>query len=203
VALNSVEQHKQYNSFVSKIKLGYEELNRLSSSVHAKLGHRKSWIYKAVKLAGLMPKSKKDKEDNFKISTIFFSSVKLPELNITIKKAFAPVEYAEPMDPNVRQIWSGCFPVKGYSRTLTPIYFDADDGVSWELWQIWAEKFVPVLISEAVIPDAKSIKDENFFSVLGSVTSEPKKGKEPAGEASSEEASEDETEPTASASQKR
>jgi hypothetical protein len=182
VALPPGEQHKQYDSYISKLKSGYEELNKISSSVHAKLGHRKSWIYKAVEAAGLMPKSKKDKEDNFKVSTIFFSSVRLSELHIAIKKSFSPAEYAEPFAPNVREIWSNLVPVAGTKdNPIYPTDFSLDgDGVTWELWQIWSEKFVPVISSTIVIPEAKGLSDDNIFAVLAEPIKVPQKKLKPA-----------------------
>jgi hypothetical protein len=185
VALPPEEQHKQYNAFITKIKTGYEDLSRISSSVHAKLGHRKNWIYRSVSLAGLMPKSKKDREDNFKISTIFFASVKLSDLHPAIKKTFAPSEYAEAFAPECKDVLVKLVPpVGGEPVTLERSDFALEDeGESFELWQIWAEKFIPVL-APANVPtvEAKSLDDDNIFSVLqpdSSGSREPETGKPP------------------------
>jgi len=167
VKLPEREQHKQYNTFVQRLKDHYADISRISSSVHAKLGHRKNWIFKAVEANGLMPKSKKDKEDNFKISTIFFSSVNLPVLGLAVKKEFAPMQYLDENTFHTATTWGNC--TGSTSSLFKPTESDftlEDDGVAYELWQIWASKFQPVFQKSVVIPEAKGLKDDNPFIAL-------------------------------------
>jgi hypothetical protein len=175
VVLPELEQHKQFNTFVQRLKDHYAEVTRISSSVHAKLGHRKNWIYKAVDSNGLMPKSKKDKEDNFKISTIFFASVNLPNLGLAVKKEFAPVQYLNEESFHTATTWGNCIGSTDalFKPTESDFTMD-DDGVAFELWQIWASKFQPVFQHNQVIPEARGLQDDNPFIAL-SQAEKPKK----------------------------
>jgi hypothetical protein len=179
IVLTPVEQHKQYNSFVTRLKDGYTEMSRISNSVHAKLGHRKNWIFKAVTQAGLMPKSKKDKEDNFKISSIFFSSVKLSNLGLSIKKAFSPSEYLESIDSSARGTFNACIGIDTDNEVIVSDFSLEKHGPAYELWQIWAEKFVPVFPAKInIIPDAAGLPDDNPYVLLDTtVKSVPKEVK--------------------------
>jgi hypothetical protein len=166
MALNEVEQHKQYNKYVQRLKDHYADISRISSSVHAKLGHRKNWIYKAVEANGLMPKSKKDKEDNFKISTIFFASVNLPALGIAVKKEFAPIQYLDEESFKSATIWGELldFEEKLYKPNESDM--SQEDGPAYELWQIWLAKFQPIFSKNQIIPEARGLKDDNHFISL-------------------------------------
>jgi hypothetical protein len=176
LALPPQEQHKQYNSFVQRLKDGYAEMSRISNSVHAKLGHRKYWIFKAVSESALMPKSKKDKEDNFKISTIFFASVKLPSLGNSIKKAFAPSEYMEALGSRDKEIYSNLVSLDTDNEVIASDFSFGEDGPTYELWQIWADKFAPIFPAKTIIPDAAGLPDDNPFVALG-IIDEPKQQK--------------------------
>jgi len=166
IALSPEEQHSQYHDYVKELKDHYADISRISSSIHAKLGHRKNWIYKAVTENGLLPKSKKYKEDNFKISSIFFSSVKLTSLGMSVKKLFSPVEYLSEERFRTQTTWGELvFPDE--DTTITTSYFSPNDGEAYELWQIWATKFVPVFPAKTAIPEAQGLRDDNPFVKLG------------------------------------
>jgi len=171
-ALTAWEQHDHYSEFVERLKSHYEELNRISSSVHSKLGQRKRWIYAVVTDSGNAPKSKKDKADPFKWSALFWKC-DLNRLHNAVKKTFSPVTYLVDEKWQSLTVWSSLFNTGRDLNTIEAADFDDSDTPAWELWQIWASIFEPKFPSlPSQVGDSTSLADENMYAILAG-SSEP------------------------------
>jgi hypothetical protein len=164
-ALPAEEQHKHYGGFIKEIKRHFEDLNRISTSVHSKLGHRKKWIHKICEDLGCAPTKKKDKSNEFVWTQNFFKN-SLTGINISIALVFAPSHFLIDEKYDGQNIVGRLFNRR--DRQLTP----ADTtqtlcGATTALWVEWVTRFAPtpsVPIGE--IPDAESISDENYYTAL-------------------------------------
>jgi hypothetical protein len=167
--LSPQEQHNQYSSYVADVKRYYEKINKVSSTIHAKLGHRKRWIHSACTYAGVEPKNKKDKANQFTWSQNFFK-LKTTDMLMSVALVFCPAHYLTDI---------------GYDNTATLAWFwdlgrvaNAADcttdncGPSRVLWEEWCERFAPNFsLKKERVPDALSISDDNPFRLLASTSS--------------------------------
>jgi hypothetical protein len=164
VQMSAMSQHNQYNEFIKRLKQHYENINKLSTSIHAKLGHRKKWIHAAVEENGTAPSSKKDKANEF-IWTQNFFKLKLTDCNLSVALVFAPNHYLladkYSSDDILTNLW-------GLDKVLNP--GDCTEqicGVTVDLWKEWALRFEPDLsLERAEVPQAISLEDSNPFSDL-------------------------------------
>lgn len=174
IALTAEQQHRQFNTFIRDIKKQYEELNSISTSIHAKLGKRKYWIERVCKADKYNPKPKKGETESFMLSAHFFKR-DLTSLILPVKKAFAPVMYLDNEELfGTVTTWSQFFPnTKEDSENirLSSADFNSDDGTAYRLWQIWADVFLPVIPpnTEKVV-DPSPTESTNPFSVLAGDT---------------------------------
>jgi len=161
------QQHRQYETFVGRVRAHYEELNRISMSVNARLGKRKYWIESVCKSDGYNPKVKRDESQSFLLSAHFFKK-DLSGVTNGIKRVFAPITYLEDDSFKSREIWDKCLIEHG---PLTPINvsdFTLDgDGQAYKLWQLWAEMFRPALSGIGLkVDEPQPIETYNIFSKL-------------------------------------
>lgn len=163
VGLSPEQQHAQYNDFVKALKSHYEEINKMSSSIHSKLGHRKKWIYSAVNEAGSAPKSKKDKANQFAWTTAFFK-LKTSDVKLPVALVFAPSHYLTDSQYKTQDTLDKLF--SQVPCDITPSMFLENTPVL-ELWKEWATRFAPKLtVKRTEVPQAESLKDDNPFALL-------------------------------------
>jgi hypothetical protein len=171
IALPAVEQHKQFNSYIRRIKAKYEELNVLSISIHSKLGKRKYWIERLCKQQGYKPKVKKGESDSFLLSTHFFQQ-DLSLLNFQVAKVFAPITYLPNERFAVNESWSSFF-MPDDEVSWDEITFDDINQETKELWSIWVHIWHPLFpIAKQVPPDPPPVDSFNMFKVLDPVDQE-------------------------------
>jgi hypothetical protein len=168
IALDSEQQHRQFNTFIRDIKSKYESLNAISSSVHAKLGKRKYWIEATCRADGYKPKPKKNESESFLLSAHFFKK-DLSTLNLRVKKILAPVQYLPEDKFKTETVWSSLFNDIGDGLRYSAADFNADDdGPAYRLWQIWAEMTLPYFTPNLPrIEDPPQSSDFNIFDTLG------------------------------------
>lgn len=169
-ALSPEEQHTNYKATVSAIKKHFEELKTISSSVHARLGHRKKWIYAAAKHAGVDPKSKKDKANPFAWTAAFFK-LDLTKAGTALAMTFSPahflVEKGYDAHAAVTLAWQKA--LKG-STDLSDELASLDAGPMKNLLLFWAIKFSPnTSIDINKVPESSGLKDDNPFVALPEV----------------------------------
>jgi len=70
-ALPAEEQHDSFLTYVKRVRDTYTSLANISSSVNARLGHRKRYVIKALTELGKMPKKKDERSNNFLLNNIF------------------------------------------------------------------------------------------------------------------------------------
>lgn len=164
VTLSSTEQHDQYKDFIKRLKGHYESINRLSTSIHAKLGHRKKWIHAACEQQGTAPSSKKDKSNEF-VWTQNFYKLNLSPTNLSVALVFAPNHYLVTdkydCDNILNALWSK-------DKVIMPNDCTEEIcGVTVELWKEWALRFEPDLtLIRTEVPQAISLVDPNPFADL-------------------------------------
>jgi len=168
-ALSAWEQHDQYKDFIKMLKEHYEEINKISTSVHAKLGHRKKWIHAACVTQGAEPTKKKDKT-KFAWAQNFYK-LNLQGVNTSVALVFAPSHYLPSKyegDIIIDKLWDT-------DTIITPATItDKLCGVTVGLWREWAERFQPDLtVDMDTLPQATSLKDENPFAPLQDGASAP------------------------------
>jgi hypothetical protein len=165
--LTSEEQHTQFLSYVKAIKLSYDTMNGTSQAIHARLGHRKRWVYACCESKDVAPRNKKDKADPFKWAASFY---KLDLFTIVErgKRIFNPAHYLEnrfeadtvltwilSKDPGKELSWNEC---------------PSQDTNLQMLYKIWLERFKPSLaIHSSQVEPEGSIEDENLFEKLDEV----------------------------------
>jgi hypothetical protein len=167
VALSSEQQHRQFNKFISTIKQHYEELNNISNSVHAKLGKRKHWIERICAADGFKPKVKKDESPSFALSDHFFAK-SLTDVDLSVKKLFSPLTYL-PDKYSALEIWNQllCDEKVEVNRVTSADFSLDEDGVSFKLWQIWADMFLPVFRNNVkILEEPSPALNDNFFQQL-------------------------------------
>jgi hypothetical protein len=156
-------QHSEFNQFVKDLKAHYEQMNGTSSSAHAKLGHRKRWIYDACKEAGVEPKSKKDKTNQFTWSQNFFK-LDLDKLPLGVALIFAPNHYLKDSaeEKVLDTLWT-----TGRKLVTSDIVLDETPTPSQLLWRDWIERFSPDLSQKKTdVKSAEALRDDNPYSVL-------------------------------------
>jgi hypothetical protein len=167
VALPAEEQHKQFNSFVKRIKQHYEKLNNLSNTVHARLGKRKHWIELVCKEDKYKPKVKRDESESFLLAAHFFSK-NLKQFDKRVARVFAPVTYLPDPDGKLLGTWNELLTMNDDQYPLTSDNFSLEDeGAVFKLWQIWADLFQPTFgKKESQVEEAPPTEDRNIFTKL-------------------------------------
>jgi len=161
--LSAWEQHDQYKDYLRRLKQHYEDISKISSSVHAKLGHRKKWIHAACVAQSAEPLKKKDKTNEFVWAQNFYK-LNLKGINLPVALVFNPSHY---------------LPSKYDGQTILDTLMDEDGvvspntcteeicGVTVNLWKEWAERFLPDFsVNIDNLPEATSLKDDNPFKDL-------------------------------------
>jgi len=164
IRMSSQAQHDSYNDFIKRLKTHYETINRISTSIHAKLGHRKKWIHAACLEKGVAPTSKKDKANEFIWSQNFFK-LNLVDFNLSVSLVFAPNHYLTMDKYDCDNILTNLWGLGGVldPRDCTP----QRCGVTVELWKEWALRFQPDFSENRdEIPQAVTLDDPNPFSSL-------------------------------------
>jgi hypothetical protein len=166
VQLPPTEQHDQYGTYVKEVTKAFDNIKKISSSVHSKLGHRKRWIHQALTNKGMAPSKKKDKSNEFMWATAFWK-LNLEGINLSVALVFSPSHYL--VDPKydcdtiLTTLWNK-------DEVLTPD--DATDqvcGVTVGLWKEWAMRFAPDFTKDSAdVPQAETLRDDNPFSALSS-----------------------------------
>jgi hypothetical protein len=164
-ALSANDQHTQYSEYLVRLKQHYEDISKISSSIHSKLGHRKKWIHKACEERDVVPKNKKDKSNEFKWADAFFK-LNAKDMNLSVALVFAPSHYL-PDRYHVQDILSTLW---DKDKVLTTT--DAHEnfcGVTVNLWKDWIQRFEPDLTINTIdVPEALSLEDDNPFADLPS-----------------------------------
>lgn len=163
--LSPPEQHTRYEEFVVLLKKHYEEINKISTSVHAKLGHRKKWIHAGCREHNVEPNKKKDKSNEFIWATNFFK-LDLTECNLSVALVFAPNHYLLDQKYECDNILARLFKTNRVGKG--DMATDQLCGVTQPLWQEWLTRFEPDLSENlgTIIP-AETLVDDNPFAILG------------------------------------
>ena len=130
------------------------------------MGKRKNWIERICKEDGFKPKPKRDESESFLYTAHFFSK-NLHNLDMSVKRVFAPVTYLPDPEGKQLEIWGNLHPDEGKNR-ITSVDFSLDEeGQTYKLWQIWADIFLPVFESNVPpVPEAQVTDDRNIFMRL-------------------------------------
>jgi hypothetical protein len=162
------EQHATYKEQVKEVTKHFDLLKTVSTSVNARLGHRKRWIYMAVRRANKAPTKKNEKNNPFVWSSQFFK-IDLSKAGLSIALSFAPYHYlADPDtggDDFIQRSWA-------LAREQEDKHLKFVEGVLpsknlERLWKIWLDYFKPEALEElSKIPDSSGIKDDNKFGAL-------------------------------------
>jgi len=167
VALSPEQQHRQFNSYIRRIKEKYEHLNGLSNSTHSRIGKRKYWIERVCKQDNYKPKAKKNESESFLLSMHFYKK-DLTKLDMRVKKIFSPLTYLDEVPYRSMTIYSNCFSNDEDHCRITAADFSLeDDGEAYRLWQIWADMYLPIFPKNDVkIEDPPQIDTFNLFTTL-------------------------------------
>jgi len=162
-ALSANEQHDQYKDYLNALKKHYENIQKISSSTHSKLGHRKKWIHRACEEQGVAPSNKKDKSNEFKWAESFFK-LNLRNVNVSVTMVFAPSHFL----PEKFDAATGLDHLYAMDKVLEVTDAHANNmGACVGLWKEWIQRFEPDLtIDRLSVPDAITLADDNPFSVL-------------------------------------
>jgi len=166
-SLTAEAQHKVYRNCVDEVTLHFEQLKKMSTSVHARLGHRKKWIYNSVKRAGNEPRSKKEKQNPYAWTAQFFK-LELYSAGLAVALTFSPHHYLQgsfETDQDLDRAWANAV---SNLETITPLAFEQvkDENVK-TLWSEWAKRFAPEpkeILSR--IPDSSGLSDDNSYAAL-------------------------------------
>jgi len=158
-------QHANYKIYVAKVRSHYELMKAVSSSAHAKLGHRKKWIEDRCRSAGVEPKSKKEKGNMFVWTQNFFKlSLKIYGTHQSLIRIFAPNHY-------LGGEWNEDF---GYILDNDKMLTDISQLPSQipegrrKLWGEWIARFNPYpKKGRDEILQEVSFDTKNFYGVLG------------------------------------
>jgi hypothetical protein len=166
-AMTSQSQHENFYKVQKAITLHFENLKATSTHVHAVLGRRKKWIYDAVRSAGKVPKSKKDKANPFSWSSAFFK-LNLTSTGLAVALVFSPWQWLpsshEP-DKIIHDIWSATTDVNDFKISTSHLSGHCDD--CRKLWTLWIEYFEPrARVGLQQVPDPLSIPSSNKFASL-------------------------------------
>jgi len=176
-ALIAEQQHRQYNTFIREIQKLYEDMHRISSSVHAKLGKRKHWIDTVCKKDGFAPKAKKSEAQSFLLSAHFFKKENLHTLHPSVQKVFSPAVYLEGIIQGQDAIYKDLYPSEpgGVYRWTKGDFNEHDHSEAFRMWGIWADTFKPVFRHNVpVVQEAKPDQHKNPFLVPGAFPEEVK-----------------------------
>jgi hypothetical protein len=162
--LSSQEQHDQYADYLVLLKKHYENINKISTSMHSKLGHRKKWIHAACEEKDAVPMKKKDKSNEF-IWTANFFKLDLTDTNLSVALVFSPHHYLLDSKYDAENIITRLF-----NRRKVIDAADITDtlcGVTTDLWREWAMRFEPDLSTDrGSVPQATTLEDTNPFADL-------------------------------------
>jgi len=164
--LSSREQHSKFKEFVQRLKNHYTEIQNLSNSVHARLGHRKKWIYAAVKAAGKEPRTKKDKANPFNWAAEFYK-LDLTTLHESVKLIFAPSHYL-PLPggqghDELENLWDKAQTRPNKTITTNLITLEA---YGFDLWKEWVRRTDPCPLQDLATIRNEQVPDDNPFRVL-------------------------------------
>jgi len=163
-ALSAQDQHTGYKDYIRELKEHYENINKISTSMHAKLGHRKKWIHAACEERDAVPNKKKDKSNEFIWSANFFK-LDLTDVNLSVALVFSPHHYLVDPKYDADNIITRLF-----NRNKVIDASDTTDmlcGVTVELWRDWAMRFEPDLrLQQGSVPPANTLEDQNPFADL-------------------------------------
>jgi len=164
LALKPKDQHTRFNEFIKALKDHYENINRLSSSIHSKLGHRKKWIYSACKSAEVAPKSKKDKANPFNWTQAFFKT-ELQTMKLSVALIFAPSHYLPEDRFKAFDTLDGLF--NKFDKAISGSDITLSGDPTEDLWKEWANRFVPDFsLKRTEVPSAETLGDVNPYDVL-------------------------------------
>jgi hypothetical protein len=162
--LSAQEQHSSFKDYVGMLKRHYDNVNKISTTVHAKLGHRKKWIHAACLEKGVAPSKKKDKSNEFAWTQAFYK-LDLTTTNIAVALDFSPAHYLQDDKYSTNDTLAKFFAL---GKVLTEDHIHANNaGVCYPLWTEWARRFEPDLsLKRSTIPQGNTLEDDNPFSVL-------------------------------------
>lgn len=162
--LTPLEQHTEYSDYLKMLKEHYEDINKVSTSIHAKLGHRKKWIHSACSELSAAPSSKKDKANEFNWASSFYKQ-RLDKFNLSVSLVFAPSHYLVDSKYEGDEILTKLF---GLRKVISPADCTEEIcGVTVNLWKEWALRYSPDLSKDmSSVPKAEGLEDANPFSVL-------------------------------------
>jgi len=165
VALSPQDQHDQYQFYVKEVTKAFDNMKRISSSVHSKLGHRKRWIHQALINKGMAPSKKKEKSNEFIWASAFWK-LNLTTINLSVVLVFAPNHFLVDPKYDCDSILSSLWNTTNGALTADDVT-DQVCGVTVGLWKEWAMRFEPDLsLDSGDIPKAETLKDDNPFSAL-------------------------------------
>jgi hypothetical protein len=166
-AQSAERQHECYKVMVSRVTTHFEDLKRISTSVHARLGHRKKWIYNSVKHAGNEPRTKKEKQNPFAWTAQFFK-LSLTTAGLAVALTFSPHHYLQGeygTDETLDKVWRQA---RAEESDVVPTMFNnVIDANVKTLWVEWSKRFVPEPKDYlSAIPDSSGISDDNKYAAL-------------------------------------
>jgi len=179
IALKPEEQHIRYKEYVSAVKQQYELLQKLSSSLHAKLGHRKKWIHEFCIEQDLAPKSKKDKSNEFAWTQNFFKGPTW-RAPLSMSVIFSPSHYL--LDSKY-ETNTTLAQLKELGQGVTTLIVSGIAPESTkELWIEWVDRFVPDFSQDTKeVEEDIPLTSKGKYAVLGGEdkSSSLEKGKKP------------------------
>jgi len=158
------QQHASFGNYVKSLKEHYDNINKISTSMHSKLGHRKKWIHAACDDKDAVPSKKKDKSNEF-IWTANFFKLDLTDINLSVALVFAPSHYLVEQKYESDTILARLF---GRNRVLQASEITEQlCGVTTDLWREWVARFEPdMTLIQGAVPEATTLQDTNPFGDL-------------------------------------
>lgn len=166
--LSSDQQHSNYSNFVKELKTHYELMKQISSSVNAKLGHRKKFIETICREMQVVPKGKKDKANAFAWTVAFYKNnlTRWGNYQDLIKK-FAPHHFMT--GDEWSEDWR-CIVSCELKRGITEKPDELRDipRSRMVMWNIWRDIYAPTIDTKKLTKDYEDVdlEDENRFAVL-------------------------------------
>jgi hypothetical protein len=163
VKLDAKHQHIKFDTYVSRLRDTYIEMNATSQAVLARLGHRKQWVYSVVKATDNEPTGKEKKKDPFTWATIFYKQ-DLTKLRETVKMIFSPAHYLETRwwaDELASHLFA-----QNYEIDYIPWESISTNTDLSEIFKHWLERFKPSLKVKVNAPTSQEVESINPFSIL-------------------------------------
>jgi hypothetical protein len=168
INLEPFDQHNQFGDYVTKVTQAFQEMKRISSSVHAALGHRKKWIEAACRAQSVAPSSKKDKTNLFVWSQNFFK-LDLTGLRERVKLVFNPSHYLAKATDGIDEKLNELHHHGGVIDGARCAEILPEETVLRDMFVEWCVRFRPNFnpqVPLAIVDAQSNIADENVFSVL-------------------------------------